>query len=66
MATGLEQGAWKTLYLDFTRDAKRNDGGDTPFAAGHLVDDLFFFVEPESGDNVDLHIDEVVLYDADP
>jgi hypothetical protein len=28
------------------------------------VDDLFFFVEPSGKDNVQLLIDEVVLYDA--
>jgi hypothetical protein len=61
---GLRQGAWTTQYVDFTRDGKRNDGKDTPFAAGHKVDDLFFFVEPEAGKKVELLIDEVVLYDA--
>jgi hypothetical protein len=61
---GLKQGQWETLYLDFTADGKRNDGTSTPFAAGHKVDDLFFFVEPEGGKEVDLYVDEVVLYDA--
>jgi len=60
----LKSNTWQTVYLDFTRDARRNDGRDTPFAAGHLVDDLFFFIEPERGGDVDLLIDEVVLYDA--
>jgi lysophospholipase L1-like esterase len=57
-------GAWTFTHLDFTRDARRNDGGDTPFAAGHRVDDIFFFVDPEAGGDVDLLLDEVVLYDA--
>jgi hypothetical protein len=74
---GLKPDAWQTVYLDFTRDARRNDGRDTPFAAGHLVDDLFFCVEgvpPSScgagkmpatrGREVNLLIDEVVLFDA--
>ena len=60
----LEPGIWRTVYLDFTRDARRNDGSDTPFAAGHLVDDLFFFVQPEAGGDVNLFIDEIVLFDA--
>ena len=60
----LKSNTWQTVYLDFTRDARRNDGRDTPFAPGHLVDDLFFFIEPERGGDVDLLIDEVVLYDA--
>jgi hypothetical protein len=59
---GLKQGSWETVHLDFTADARRNDGGSTPFAAGHKVDDLFFFVEPEA----ELFLDEVVLYDAGP
>jgi hypothetical protein len=58
------QGAWTTQYLDFTADAKRNDGGSTPFAAGHLVDDLFFFIEPDAEKEPQLFIDEVVLFDA--
>jgi hypothetical protein len=61
---GLKQGAWTTAYVDFTADGKRNDGTDTPFAAGHKVDDLFFFVEPEGKKDVRLLIDEVVLFDA--
>jgi len=62
--SGLKQGAWQTVYLDFTRDAKRNDGTETPFAAGHKVDDLFFFVRPDGYPKLDLLIDEVVLFDA--
>jgi lysophospholipase L1-like esterase len=60
----LKRGTWQTVHVDFTRDGKRNDGKDTPFAAGHEVDDLFFFVEPEGKEKVNLLIDEVVLYDA--
>ncbi len=58
------QGTWTTQYLDFTENAKRNDGGTTLFAAGHLVDDLFFFIEPEGEREPQLFIDEVVLFDA--
>jgi len=60
----LPQGIWQTATLNFTRDARRNDGSDTPFAAGHVVDDIFFFVSPDGDQDVDLLIDEVVLYDA--
>jgi hypothetical protein len=60
----LKQDEWQFAILDFTRDAKRNDGGDTPFAAGHKVDDLFFFVEPAGDQEVQLFIDEVTLFDA--
>jgi hypothetical protein len=57
----LAQGEWRTQYVDFTRDNKRNDGTpDNAFAPGSFVDDLFFFVK--AGAN--LHIDEVTLFDA--
>ena len=62
--SGLMEGRWTTIYLDFTRDAKRNDGSATPFAAGHKVDDIFFFVQPAGDRNAELLIDEVVLFDA--
>jgi hypothetical protein len=62
----LEEEAWKTVYVDFTKDARRNDGGTTEFAAGHVVDDLFFFVEPAGDGPLELFIDEVVLFDAGP
>jgi hypothetical protein len=61
---GLKEGAWQWAILDFTKDAKRNDGKETPFAAGHTVDDLFFLVTPAAGKEVQLHVDEVTLFDA--
>jgi hypothetical protein len=62
--TGLQENAWQTVYVDFTNDARRNDGSESPFAAGHVVDDLFFLVEPGGDLPLELFIDEVVLYDA--
>jgi hypothetical protein len=32
-------GTWTTQYLDFTKDTRRNDGGKTPCAANHKIDD---------------------------
>lgn len=61
---GLKQDTWTWANLDFTADSKRNDGKDTPFAAGNKVDDIFFFIKPDADKNVVLLIDEVVLYDA--
>ncbi len=61
---GLKSGAWQWAILDFTNHAKRNDGQQTPFAAGHKVDDLFFFVKPEPGQEAQLFVDEVTLFDA--
>lgn len=60
----LKQAAWTWANLDFTTDSKRNDGGKTPFAAGHMIDDIFFFIEPDGTEEVNLLIDEVTLYDA--
>ena len=61
----LKQGEWTTLYVDFARDSRRYDGtAPSSFAAGNKVDDLFFFVRPEAGREVELFVDEVVLYDA--
>jgi hypothetical protein len=59
----LKQGAWEWANLDFTKDSRKNDGKQTPFAAGHKVDDIFFFPAAD-GPEVTLLIDEVVLYDA--
>jgi hypothetical protein len=61
----LKQGEWTTLYLDLSRDARRNDGtANSNFTAGNLVDDLFFFVEGDSARMATLLVDEVVLFDA--
>jgi hypothetical protein len=61
----LQPGAWQWAILDFTSDARRNDGSQTPFAAGHMVDDLFFFVESEGDKEANLFVDEVTLFDAE-
>jgi hypothetical protein len=63
----LKQGEWTTRYVDFGRDSQRNDGTrNSPFAAGHLVDDLFFFLPGDGGGRARLFVDEVVLFDAGP
>ena len=62
---GLKEGEWTTVHVDFSRDSKRNDGTThSPFSAGNKVDDLFFFVGGEGKTDVNLFVDEVVLYDA--
>lgn len=60
----LKSGAWQWAILDLTKQARRNDGKNTPFAVGHQVDDLFFFVQPTGKDEVHLYLDEVTLFDA--
>jgi len=63
--SGLKQREWTTLYVDLSRDARRNDGTqNSTFSAGNKVDDLFFFVRPEGDWEVELFVDEVVLFDA--
>ncbi len=63
--THLKQGAWTTQYVDFNREARRNDGSaDNAFPAGNLVDDLFFFLEAPDARSATLFVDEVVLFDA--
>jgi hypothetical protein len=57
-------GAWQWAILDFTKDAKHNDGAASPFAAGHPVDDIFFFVQPQGDQEPRLFVDEVTLFDA--
>jgi hypothetical protein len=42
--TGLTEGKWSELTLNFTRDARRNDGSDQPFVEGERMDDFKVFV----------------------
>ena len=60
------QGAWQQATLDFTADGKKNNGDQTPFEPGSLVDDIFFMAWPVNGGQVELLIDDLVLYDAGP
>ncbi len=63
----LREGAWTTVQVDLTRDSRRNDGtSPSPFPAGYLVDDIFFFVGGPGAASAVLHLDEVVLFDAAP
>ena len=62
---GLRRDSWQAASVNLTRDGRKNDGNQTVFAAGHLVDDLFFFVEPAAGGGeVELMVEDVVLFDA--
>jgi len=60
------QGAWQQATLDFTADGIKNNGDQTPFEPGSLVDDIFFMAWPVDGGQVELLIDDLVLYDAGP
>ncbi|MEA2063385.1 MAG: hypothetical protein U9P14_06795 [Gemmatimonadota bacterium] len=58
----VEQGAWQRADLDFTADGIKNNGHQTPFNTGNLVDDIFFLFTSE--EEAQLIIDDLVLYDA--
>lgn len=58
------QGAWHRATLDFTADGIKNNGNQTPFEPGSLVDDIFFLAWPAQGEQVELLVDDLVLYDA--
>ena len=60
----LKTGSWQTVYLDFTRDSRRNDGSKDRFEAGNLVDDILFFVGKDAAEPIQLLVDEVILFDA--
>ena len=64
MKKDLKEGAWQWAILDFTKDAQRNDGKNTPVAAGHKVDDIFFFVRPERDAELQFNLGEATLFDA--
>jgi len=63
--SNLKQREWRTQYVDFARDSIRNDGTNpSRLQAGNKVDDLFFLIDQKPGEEIQLFIDEVVLYDA--
>ncbi len=57
----LPNGTWLAFEPDFTRESRRNDGTRDAFAAGHTVDDAFFFVLG-AGPDARLWVDGVTLY----
>src|SRR4029453_3999787 len=61
--TGLTEGKWSELTLNFTRDARRNDGSDEPFAEGERMDDFKVFVgKPTDGKPYELFLDDVLFF----
>lgn len=58
------QGEWATAVLDFTRDGIKNNGEQTRFEPGSLVDDIFFLAWPGPEGEAELLIDDMVFYDA--
>lgn len=65
--SGLTEGKWSELTLNFTRDAARNDGSGKAFQKGERMDDLKVFVgKPKDGKDYELYLDDVIFFDDDP
>ena len=58
------QESWQTVTLDFTAHGIKNNGNQKPFESGSLVDDIFFLAWPVQGEEAELLVDDLVLYDA--
>jgi hypothetical protein len=66
--SGLQQGQWSELTLNFTKNARRNNGSAEVFKEGERMDDLKVFVaaNKEEAAKVDLALDDVIFFAEDP
>src|SRR5262245_17125474 len=65
--SGLTEGKWSEVTLNFTRDAARNDGGAKAFQPGERMDDLKVFVgKPGDGKDYELYLDDIIFSTDDP
>jgi len=66
--SGLTEGRWSEVTLNFTRDGRRNDGTPgVPFKKGERMDDLKIFVgKPGDGRTYEMLIDDVIFFSEDP
>src|SRR5262245_46520904 len=65
--SGLTEGKWSEITLNFTRDALRNDGSAKAFQMGERMDDLKVFVgKPKDKKDYELFLDDVIFFDDDP
>lgn len=65
--SGLTEGQWSEVTLNFTRDARRNDGADKPFQKGERMDDLKIFLgKPGDGNDYEMIIDDVIFFSDEP
>ena len=65
--SGLTQGKWSEVTMNFTRDARRNDGSKEAFKKGERMDDLKVFIRPAAeGKKVEFVIDDVIFFSEDP
>jgi len=64
---GLTTGRWDEIALNFTRDARRNDGSAEPFVEGERMDDFKLFAgKPDEAAGYDALIDDVIFFANDP
>src|SRR5262249_38532207 len=66
--SGLTEGKWSELTLNFTRDARRNDGTPgVPFKEGERMDDFQLYVgKPDAKKAYEVVIDDVFFCAEDP
>jgi len=65
--SGLTEGKWSELTLNFTRDARRNDGSKEAFRKGERMDDLKVFVgKPDDGKKWQFVLDDVIFFSNEP
>lgn len=66
--SGLTAGKWSEVVVNFTRDARRNDGTPgVPFKEGERMDDFKVFVgKPKDGKEYELFLDDVIFFAEDP
>ena len=65
--SGLKQGKWTELVLNYTRDSRRNDGSPGAFREGERMDDLKVFVgKPGDGKRWEFILDDVIFFAVEP
>ena len=65
--SGLTQGQWSELTLNFQENARRNNGSDSPFKEGERMDDLKVFVgNKDDGQTCELVLDDIIFFATDP
>lgn len=65
--SGLTTGKWSSATLNFTRDARRNNGSSKPFGDGERMDDFKMMAgRPKDAKKYQLLIDDVIFFANDP
>jgi hypothetical protein len=64
---GLTLNKWSQVTMNFTRDARRNDGSKEAFAKGERMDDLKVYVgKPDDGVEYHLILDDIIFFSMEP